>query len=376
MNSHIFVLSTAEKAKNDIYAIPKYNEKITITNDPNTFIEINNQYREDCQYLHSVYYDNKIIGGFRLLRELNDDDEMGIDSILILHDFGNEQFINLFIDMVFRYLDQHYSIVRNYIINCPEINYLTNNFNSDSVSDHEESYHQSEELRNIFVDCLTNKFQDKYHYYPITYENDYRCKCIVVSKRGINNKFKTNNVCDFLLSIGLSSKDKIIIHSNHVNHDAPLRTKEKPTDIVCKRKFKVVREKNVATDHSDFKYATIKIIFDEPVTFMSRKEIGDIHMKFIVNGSDYTSKTDQLSDFSFDYRLNKLWHESPIIFAAFDIYQRLYSIYGFSYFASNEDYLNYHFDTKKSRRQSDFRITQNPYPQLCMMVNRIYSDFK
>ena len=370
--------------------IPEYNENITINNGLNAPIKINNQYREDCQYPHSICYDNQIIGGFRLVHELNDNDEMGIDSILILHDFGNELFINLFLDAFFDYLDQHYSIVRNYIINCPEINYLTNNFNSysdcdsDSVSDHEESYHQSEELRNMFVDCLMNKFQDKYHYYPIMYENDSRdrCECIVVSKID-NNNFKANNVCDFLLLF--ESNDKIFVHFNYADHNVPYenqlheKSEHIKKEIFCERKFKVTREKRSRNENSDFKYTSIKIIFDEPITFMSEKITDDICMKFIANGYDYTSTTGQVSEFDSDYRLNKLRDifsdDSPITVASFGIYKHLYTISGFSYFESKKDYLNYQFDTKTSRYGSNFKTAEDPYSELCNMVNQIYRDF-
>jgi hypothetical protein len=338
--------------------IPKY---YTINDDPNDFIESDDSYREDCQYPHSIHHDDQIIGGFMLLRELNDNEEIRIDNIKMLRDFGSEQIINLFIDILFDYLDQHYASVRNYVFEYPTIRYLTNNFNSDSDCDSDSHY----EYRK-FVNCLMTKFHDKYHYYPITLrgagfgKNDLRCQCIIISKYkyGLTDKFKKNNVCDFLLSFG--SNDEITVHSNYINHAVPKCIKEKPKDIACRRKFKVVREKKFRDEHGDLRSAKIKIIFDEPVTFMSCGSVRDVYMKFIVNNTDYTSATGQLSEFSFDYRFNKLFYDFPIVIATsgtliptFGTYRYLYTICGFSYFESDEN-----------------------YPQLCTMVNRIYSDFK
>ena len=118
--------------------------------------------------------------------------------------------------------------------------------------------------------------------------------------------------------------------------------------LACKRKFSVKITK-------DGNNKIVTVLFDIPIIYRrSMNDFGDVEMKMIVDGKDYTPGNDD-SYFSFDYRLNKMIDNasSHVFVGSAGIDTSIHEINGFSYY------------------QSEKNAT---YPKICRMMNNIYED--
>jgi hypothetical protein len=368
-----------------------YKEKITIDNTYCAFIPWHSSYRMDSTYCHSIYYDKKMIGGFVIIHAPDTIQNNEMNDIKILRKFGNLQFINLLCEALLDYLDQHYSEILNYIIKSDGINYpatyhiIKSNSTNYFITDYYTENHP--ELENMFVDCFMNNFYGRYYcnslmcsespfgYFTDIYtDTNTDSQLIILSKYKSNtdDDFNKNHVCDLILSHDDNTK---VIHSNYSTH-----VLKHLVSTICKRKFRVTKETRFTHKNSDFPYTIIKISIDKPIILMNIEydkydvyASDNIYIKFFVNGFDYTSQAGLPLRLSSD-TLNDEYN-SYMRVTMNDHDRRLTKICGFSYFASNEDYLNYHFSSKVNRSLSDFSKAQDPYSYLHTTVNDIYRDF-
>jgi len=380
------LIATILEIINENKPIDDVDAEFTIQNNKFELIDISNCYRNDCQYLYSVHFNKSMIGEFRILYE-EDNDELAIDKIKIKTDDKN--LIISIIDTIMDFTNNNYPAVQYYIINCGNIKFAKSKNKTVEISNEEYimNIHKKYQLQKIFVDTLLhNKYfcysidnpanKTELAYYQINIQFNIP-KFIVLLKPKINNNitFKHKNICDVFLSF-----DKNIYpHPDNNTLIVPyIKLFNRIPQISCQRNFSVTREKVYDNKDSDFSYMRIKITFDKPIVFMSDSVPHDIYMKFIVKNFDFTSETGEISDFSFDYRFNKLSRalNNYYMIGSYQIYKHIYIINGFSYYESPNDYINHHYDTKKSRNNNYFNKSKCPYPQLCTMVKRIYQNCK
>lgn len=304
--------------------------------------------------------------------------EIAIEQISIPFGYADETFISQFTNKLIEYINEKFTNVTNYIIECFRIEY----------SKPDACYDELTKMRNVFVDCLLNNCllnncNDMFDGYSINNHSREDCLTIILSKRKlIPFEFKNDNVCDILLAFknkislpydycdeNISYADEIHEKSGYI-HKIPLR-------IICKRRFHVHEKKMRASHKSKYYFTSIEVTFDKPITYiLSANSAPDIYFKFIVGDSDYTSNNSKLiSPFSFDYRLNKLCDALEQTYLV-SIDKKLCKIYGFSYYKSNNDYLNRHYYTEESRYDNSFRSDPSMNTNLCSMINKIYDNFK
>lgn len=351
-------------------------------------VDLNYSHRTDCQYQYSIYYKEQTICEILILHEKNETDELAIDHIKVLPQFDDDNYIGSIVSILSDHLDKCYSSVNSYIIAMGSIQYMDNNktkpnrySDSEEVSDEEIIEDKTDNLQKTFEKQLLNKY-DRYHCYQITKRNN---NYIILSKPKNtmeNTKFKKGNVCD----ISLKFTNNVIFYHNYVNEELPymdqLVHKGGSKMMNCRRKFSVNRSTKNGEPDSDFKYTLITIVFDKPLVFISDVVPDDIYMKFIVGEKDYTSKTGEISKFSFDYRYNKLCGDlsTSAYLGSHNINKHIYTINGFSYYEEKVDYINCHYSTKEFRnrvsRIDSYYLNEIPYPQLCTMVKKIYNDCK
>lgn len=95
-------------------------------------------------------------------------------------------------------------------------------------------------------------------------------------------------------------------------------------------------------------------------------------MGIVISLMTFTSITDKITGFSSVYRMNKCIEcidENAVLLTTG---QHMYKISQICYYASEEDYLISNFGTKKINILN--KIYPDPYPELCVMINKIYND--
>jgi hypothetical protein len=352
-------------------------------------IEFNDSNTKNYENYYSINNNNQTIGEFTVLHEMNSNNEINITNLYIINEYNTSEIISEITDKLLLFLEKEYPNVCNYVIDLWSISFKKNNLliKSSNEPDENSEKHFDEinnaKLLKIFIDCVMHN--KKYYMFKDSKENS-RVLIISKPKNLINNKihFKKNNNCYFIISTNID-----ITHP--INHDEikfpnideiiKLSDSDEGYKLIYKRNFSVTQEikkcnKNnpesisqVNPAKDNYKYTSIKIIFDEPIFFYgNEKFIDDLYFKFIVNNNDYTSNNTNLSGFSLDYRLNKCFGgiNNATLLHSFGYFYYVYVIYGFSYFKTPTDYANYHYNINDIRR--------NKYPELCEMVKNIYND--
>ena len=333
------------------------NNESKISHNDTIKINIYNSDPIHYKYTYSVSHNKKIIGKITLLYETTCDDELRVDSINILSGFEDDNFILLIFNKILDYLDTNYYSVKNYIINSREINCVTDIDDNYSISD------QKIDLE-VFDREISTNYIDRYYCF-----NDKHNKWIFLAKQKMNSiKWKKQNICDIMLAFDrdtmspLNENNDEIMYVNEIN-----KKSDSPLQIKARRKFSIVKEK-CYNENNKRNYKIIRVIFDKPITFLGKDSsfIDDIYMKFIVNGRDYTSDNGKISGFSSDYRLNKLKEHFDDNTILLSTGHYMYEISQFYYLASDKDFQISEFGAR----------IRNPYPKLCVMVNKIYNDCK
>jgi len=326
-----------------------------------------------------IRYKNDLIGSFKTWFDFGFNTEMLINKISLKEEYYDEKLISFIVKKMVQYCEEDNKIPKSYVFNCGGIE-LINGSESSSLEADESISSESVEiipkksskdrlleyenkykhLKEIFSKELLNN--DKYIYFDIVknYEH-YRLtgieimnlvgpRYVVMHKNLINKKLKNSKTCEISLLFDIPRYKNILFHHESDPKVDPKRDENNSKMLTCKRKFLVTKTKK-----SNNKM--IEIMFDEPIVYMSNDgSVDDIHMKFIVNGKDYTPSIKHANLFSFEYRLNKLFGSvnDPGIIGSENINMYIYSIDGFSYYENVEPSCY--------------------YPKLCKMMNEIYKD--
>lgn len=170
-------------------------------------------------------------------------------------------------------------------------------------------------------------------------------ECDIFNKKKYNKKHCLIKLLvdnDMLIpSIHETHITKRIIPNND-NYDNMLS--QTKTEFINENTFVVYKNK-ILSSITNKKYTEITVAFKEPLHILQKKNIDDIYLKFIVNGTNYASLNNN-NKYSFDFRLNKFkLFKNIVYFSKTNDYQLLV-IYGFSYFVDDNNYKLFHGSNK------------------------------
>ncbi|BCS83781.1 hypothetical protein QLL95_gp0342 [Cotonvirus japonicus] len=296
------------------------------------------------------------------------------------HDKINK-YVLFVLDRIINFLNDEFAEVQNYVIEYENITIRESNNDKNEKFLYDKKTqikkHLVSNYRGITLPII-NKFKitkDESHEKNINLKIYKPILLTKTEKINLPNKYK-NNFKDCKIEI-------IIDDCKYAS--SPFDTIEsKNNDIIlkCERKIMITQSKQYPNENSDFIYKKIKLLFDEPIIIISKNNIGhieDLFFKINIDGINFTNKDD-----GFEYRLNKCpiidLNDVDNIYVPTGHTYPIRRIYGMEYYESHTDYINFMFDTKKSRSRMSMNMLmeKNPinYPDLMNMFNKISKIFK
>ena len=306
------------------------------------------------KYSYEIFYDiDELICKFDVTCHKNDDDPVFIEITAISLDHICKDKLYIIMTEIIKLIGAVYN---NYIFE----------FRLDSVGDFfddDMQYDVSKQISKQFIINFINGAKNITSDYDCfdTLTSDDNKHSIFISKKLIIHSVPQikKNICDiFLLNSQVGQLLNQSQDSTKYDIGSDVFPHENSNTLFFQTYFSVSKEKLFEKTN---KYSVININLYTPIQFYHPGGYyDDIYLKFIANGTDYTSDSGHLSGFSSDYRLNKLERDEKDYYVSnggFYIIQR------FSYYETNKDYkIAYGKDA--------------PYPKLCIFIKRLYDNHK